>query len=66
MLGLLPQNETTPPLFYCVAWVWARVFGFGEFALRSLPALAGVATVPVMYAPPPSSSAGAPASSRRR
>ena len=50
MLGLLPQNETTPPLFYCVAWVWARVFGFGEFALRSLPALAGVATVPVMYA----------------
>jgi 4-amino-4-deoxy-L-arabinose transferase-like glycosyltransferase len=50
MLGLLPQNETTPPLFYCVAWLWARVFGFGEFALRSLPALAGVATVPVMYA----------------
>jgi mannosyltransferase len=49
MLGLLPQNETTPPLFYCVAWVWARIFGFGEFALRSLPALAGVATVPVMY-----------------
>jgi 4-amino-4-deoxy-L-arabinose transferase-like glycosyltransferase len=49
MLGLLPQNETTPPLFYCVAWVWARVFGFGEFALRSLPALAGVATVPIMY-----------------
>ena len=46
MLGLLPQNETTPPLFYCVAWVWARVFGFGEFALRSLPALAGVARVP--------------------
>lgn len=50
MLGLLPQNETTPPLFYCVAWVWARVFGFGEFALRSLPALAGVACVPMMYA----------------
>jgi mannosyltransferase len=49
MLGLLPQNETTPPLFYCVAWIWARVFGFGEYALRSLPALAGVLTVPVMY-----------------
>jgi len=49
MLGLLPQNETTPPLFYCVAWVWARILGFGEFALRSLPALSGVATVPVMY-----------------
>jgi 4-amino-4-deoxy-L-arabinose transferase-like glycosyltransferase len=50
MLGLLPQNETTPPLFYCVAWVWARGFGFGEFALRSLPALTGMATVPMMYA----------------
>jgi 4-amino-4-deoxy-L-arabinose transferase-like glycosyltransferase len=49
MLGLLPQNETTPPLFYCVAWLWARIFGFGEFSLRALPALCGVATVPVMY-----------------
>ncbi len=50
MLGLLPQNETTPPLFYCIAWIWARVFGFGEVALRSLPALCGVLTVPVAYA----------------
>jgi hypothetical protein len=50
MLGLLPQNETTPPLFYCIAWFWARVFGFGQVALRSLPALAGVLTVPVAYA----------------
>ena len=29
MLGLIPQSESTPPLYYCVAWVWARVFGFG-------------------------------------
>jgi mannosyltransferase len=50
MLGLLSQNETTPPLFYCVAWVWARVFGFSEPALRALPALSGVAAVPLMYA----------------
>jgi hypothetical protein len=50
MLGLLPQNETTPPLFYCIAWVWARVFGFGEVSLRSLSALAGVASVPLVYA----------------
>jgi Dolichyl-phosphate-mannose-protein mannosyltransferase len=49
MFGLLPQNETTPPLFYAVAWVWARVFGFGEVSLRALPALAGVATVPIVY-----------------
>ena len=30
--------------------MWARVFGYGEAGLRSLSALAGVATVPVAYA----------------
>jgi mannosyltransferase len=50
MLGLVPQTESTPPLYYCVAWVWARIFGYGETALRSLSALAGVLTVPVAYA----------------
>jgi mannosyltransferase len=49
MLGLIPQSESTPPLYYCVAWVWAHVFGYGEAALRSLSALAGVVTVPVAY-----------------
>jgi len=49
MLGLIPQSESTPPLYYCVAWVWARIFGFGEAGLRSLSAVAGVATVPVAY-----------------
>ena len=50
MLGLIPQTESTPPLYYCLAWVWARIFGYGEAGLRSLSALAGVLTVPVMYA----------------
>jgi 4-amino-4-deoxy-L-arabinose transferase-like glycosyltransferase len=49
MLGLVPQTESTPPLYYCVAWVWARVFGYGETGLRSLSAVAGVLTVPVAY-----------------
>jgi mannosyltransferase len=49
MLGLVPRTELTPPLYYCLAWVWARLFGYGEVGLRSLSALAGVATVPVMY-----------------
>jgi 4-amino-4-deoxy-L-arabinose transferase-like glycosyltransferase len=49
MLGLVPQTESTPPLYYCVAWVWARIFGYGETALRSLSAVAGVLTVPVAY-----------------
>jgi 4-amino-4-deoxy-L-arabinose transferase-like glycosyltransferase len=49
MLGLIPQSESTPPLYYSVAWVWARIFGFGEAGLRSLSALAGVLVVPVAY-----------------
>jgi 4-amino-4-deoxy-L-arabinose transferase-like glycosyltransferase len=49
MLGLLPQSESTPPLYYCVAWVWSRAFGSTEAGLRSLSALAGVAFVPVAY-----------------
>lgn len=49
MLGLVPQTELTPPLYYCLAWPWARIFGFGEVGLRSLSAVAGVATVPVMF-----------------
>jgi hypothetical protein len=49
MLGLIPRSESTPPLYYCVALAWARIFGYGEPALRSLSALAGVVTVPVAY-----------------
>jgi mannosyltransferase len=49
MLGLLPQTELTPPLYYLLAWPWARVFGYGEAGLRSLSALAGVATIPAVY-----------------
>ncbi len=49
MLGLIPQTESTPPLYYCIAWAWARIFGYGEAGLRSLSALAGVLTVPVIY-----------------
>ncbi|HET8977646.1 MAG TPA: glycosyltransferase family 39 protein [Solirubrobacteraceae bacterium] len=50
MLGLLPQSESTPPLYYCIAWVWVRIFGAHEAGLRSLSALAGVLVVPVAYA----------------
>jgi mannosyltransferase len=49
MLGLIPQSESTPPLYFVVAWVWARLVGYGEAGLRSLSALAGVATIPVVY-----------------
>jgi 4-amino-4-deoxy-L-arabinose transferase-like glycosyltransferase len=49
MLGLVFGQETTPPLYFILAWGWAKVFGFGEEGLRSLSALAGTAMVPVAY-----------------
>jgi mannosyltransferase len=49
-LSAVVHVENTPPLYYLVAWGWARVLGTGVFALRSLSALAGVATVAVAWA----------------
>lgn len=42
-------SESAPPLYYALAWAWTQVTGTAEFGLRSLSALAGVATVPVAY-----------------
>jgi mannosyltransferase len=42
-------SESAPPLYYALAWFWTQLTGSGEFGLRSLSALAGVATVPVAY-----------------
>jgi mannosyltransferase len=42
-------SESAPPLYYALAWIWTQATGTGEFGLRSLSALAGVATVPVAY-----------------
>ncbi|MGA9858709.1 MAG: glycosyltransferase family 39 protein, partial [Solirubrobacteraceae bacterium] len=50
MLAVIPANESTPPLYYVLAWLWSHLWGTGEAGLRSLSALAGVATVPVAYA----------------
>jgi hypothetical protein len=50
MLRAIPDSESTPPLFYLLAWPWTHVFGTGEVGLRSLPALLGTATIPVAWA----------------
>jgi mannosyltransferase len=42
-------SESAPPLYYAVAWLWTQLTGTGEFGLRSVSAVAGVATVPVAY-----------------
>ena len=43
------HSESTPPLYYVLAWAWAKVFGLNEYGLRSLSALAGTLTVPAAY-----------------
>lgn len=44
------HTENTPPLWYVIAWVFSRVLGDGEIALRLPSALAGIALVPVAWA----------------
>src|SRR5215211_79257 len=50
MLARIPDSESTPPLYYLLAWPWSKAFGSGEVGLRSLSALLGTATVPLAYA----------------
>ncbi len=49
MLHEVRVSESNPPLYYVLAWGWAKAFGRGEFELRSLSALLGTAVVPVAY-----------------
>jgi mannosyltransferase len=49
MLDAIPQTESTPPLYYVLAWIWTQVFGLGEVGVRSLSALLGTALVPVAF-----------------
>ena len=49
MLERIPESESTPPLYYLLAWPWAKLFGTGEVGLRSLSALMGTAAVPIAW-----------------
>jgi mannosyltransferase len=49
-LRAVVHHENTPPLWYLLAWADARLFGDGALALRLPSALAGVLTVPVVWA----------------
>ena len=46
----IPQVEGTPPLSLLLGWFWIRILGDGDAILRSLSAVEGIATVPVVYA----------------
>jgi mannosyltransferase len=50
MLSTLPSAESSPPLYFVLAWAWAKLFGAGALGLRSLSAVLGTLTVPVAYA----------------
>ncbi len=49
MLSAWSSSEWNPPLYFLVAWPWARVFGTGEAGLRSLSAVFGIALIAVCY-----------------
>jgi mannosyltransferase len=49
-LRAVVHHENTPPLWYLIAWGDARLFGDGALALRLPSALAGVLTVPAVWA----------------
>ena len=49
MLDAVADNESSPPLYYVLAWLWSQAFGVDEAGLRSLSALLGTLTVPAAF-----------------
>src|SRR3954452_738613 len=49
MISAVASGESTPPGYYVLAWVWAKLFGTVEVGLRSLSALLGTATIPLAF-----------------
>lgn len=50
LLSAVAHREGSPPLYFFLAWGWVRLFGDSDLAIRSLSAVVGTATVPVVYA----------------
>ena len=48
-LEAVRHGESTPPLYYVLAWGWTHVFGTGAVGVRSLSAVCGTLTVPVAW-----------------
>ena len=49
MISAVSSGESTPPVYYIVAWLWSKLFGTGEVGLRSLSAVFGTATIPLAF-----------------
>lgn len=50
LLSNIVHREGSPPLYFVAVWGWTKLFGDTDAAFRSLSALVGTATVPVVYA----------------
>jgi len=50
MFDRIPHSESTPPLYYCCVWLWARIFGSGAAGVRSFSAVCGTGVIPVAFA----------------
>ncbi|HEV3128901.1 MAG TPA: glycosyltransferase family 39 protein, partial [Solirubrobacteraceae bacterium] len=49
MVHVVLNIETTPPLYFGLIWVWAKIFGASVIALRSVSVIAGILLVPLAY-----------------
>jgi len=49
LLSAIAETESTPPLYYLIAWPWARLLGTGEIGLRSLSLVFSTAAIAVAY-----------------
>ena len=49
-LHKIAVSESTPPVYYVLAWLWRHIFGLQEIGFRLLPAVAGVLLVPAVFA----------------
>jgi MFS family permease len=50
LLTSIEGSGTNPPFYFMLAGAWERVFGDSEVGLRSLSAVLGTATIPLVYA----------------
>jgi mannosyltransferase len=49
VLHWIPLTESSPPLYYVLAWLWSKLFGLSEPGIRSLSAVLGTAVAPVAF-----------------
>lgn len=49
VLLMQPSGDVHPPLYYLILNLWIKVFGIREFQVRLIPAIFGIASIPLLY-----------------